>query len=103
MTYKVEILPAAWQDLKRIEDWYAIQFDVEAALRVSGHILDAMERLESFPDSGSLTPDEWLNQKGYRMIICKKHVVIYRWIKDKVYIYHIADTQTEYTKLFFKS
>ena len=69
MTYKVEILPAAWEDLKRIEDWYAIQFDVEAALRVSGHILDAMERLESFPDSGSLTPDEWLNQKGYRMII----------------------------------
>ncbi len=37
------------------------------------------------------------------LIICKKHVVIYRWIKDKVYIYHIADTQTEYTKLFFKS
>ena len=103
MTYKVEILPAAWEDLKRIEDWYAIQFDVEAALRVSGHILDAMERLESFPDSGSLTPDEWLNQKGYRMIICKKHVIIYRWIKDKVYIYHRADTQTEYTKLFFKS
>ena len=103
MTYKVEILPAAWEDLKRIEDWYAIQFDVEAALRVSGHILDAMERLESFPDSGSLTPDEWLNQKGYRMIICKKHVIIYRLIKDKVYIYHIADTQTEYTKLFFKS
>ena len=103
MTYKVEILPAAWEDLKRIEDWYAIQFDVEAALRVSGHILDAMERLESFPDSGSLTPDEWLNQKGYRMIICKKHVIIYRWIKDKVYIYHIADTLTEYTKLFFKS
>ena len=53
MTYKVEILPAAWEDLKRIEDWYAIQFDVETALRVSGHILDAMERLESFPDSGS--------------------------------------------------
>ena len=80
MTYKVEILPTAWEDLKRIEDWYAIQFDVETALKVSEHILDTMERLESFPDSGSLTPDEWLNQKGYRMIICKKHVIIYRWI-----------------------
>lgn len=101
MTYKVEILPAAWEDLKRIEDWYAIQFDVETALKVSGHILDAMERLESFPDSGSLTPDEWLNQKGYRMVICKKHIIIYRQVKDKVYIYHIADAQTEYTKLFF--
>ncbi|MDE7247205.1 MAG: type II toxin-antitoxin system RelE/ParE family toxin [Lachnospiraceae bacterium] len=101
MTYKVEILPTAWEDLKYIEDWYLIQFDMETALKVSNSILDAIERLESFPDSGSLTPDEWLNQEGYRMIICKKHVVIYRQIDNIVYVYHIADTQTEYTKLFF--
>lgn len=101
MTYKVEILPTAWEDLKRIEDWYLIQFGVETALKVSDHILDSIERLESFPDSGSLTPDEWLNRQGYRMVICEKHVAIYRKIEDKVYIYHIADTQTEYTKLFY--
>lgn len=101
MNYRVEILPAAWEDLKRIEDWYLIQFDVETALKVSGHILDAVERLENFPDSGSLTPDEWLNQQGYRMVICGKHVAIYKQVGEIVYIYHIADTQTEYTKLFF--
>ncbi len=101
MIYKVKILPTAWEDLKRIEDWYLIQFDVETALKVSDHILDSIERLENFPDSGSLTPDEWLNQQGYRMVICGKHVAIYRQIKQTVYIYHIADTQTEYTKLFF--
>lgn len=100
MTYKVEILPTAWEDLKCIEDWYLLQFGVETALKVSDHILDAIERLENFPDSGSLTPDEWLNQQGYRMVICKKHVIIYRQIKKTVYIYHIADTKTEYTKLF---
>ncbi len=100
MTYKVEILPTAWEDLKHIEDWYLVQFGTETALKVSDSILDAMERLESFPDSGSLTPDECLNQRGYRMVICKKHVIIYRQIENSVYIYHIADTQTEYTKLF---
>ena len=26
--YNVEILPSAWEDLKSIEDYYAIQFDV---------------------------------------------------------------------------
>lgn len=102
MTYKVEIFPTAWEDLKRIEDWYALQFDVETALKVSEHILDTMERLDDFPDSGSLTPDEWLNQKGHRMVICKKHIIIYKWIKDRVYIYHIADSQIEYTKLFLR-
>lgn len=101
MTYKVEILPTAWEDLKRIEDWYLIQFGVETALKVSAHILDAIERLETFPETGSLTPDEWLNEHGYRMLICKKHVVIFRQIENKVYVYHIADTQTEYTKLFY--
>ena len=86
MTYKVEILPTAWEDLKRIEDWYLVQFGVETALKVSNHILDVLERLETFPDSGSLTPDEWLNQKGYRMVICEKHVAIYRQIEKIVYI-----------------
>ena len=100
MTYKIEILPTAWEDLKRIEDWYLVQFGIETALKVSNHILDALERLERFPDSGSLTPDGWLNQQGYRMVICEKHVAIYRQIGVCVYVYHIADTQTEYTKLF---
>ena len=101
MKYKVEILPSVWEDFKGIEDYYAVQFDVETALKVSDHILDAIERLEEFPDSGSLTPDKWLNEREYRIVICKKHVVIYKTIEKSVYVYHIADTQTEYTKLFY--
>ena len=103
MKCKVEILPTAWEDLKRIEDWYAVQFSVETALKVSNHILDTIERLEEFPDSGSFLPDECLNQKGYRMVICERQVAIYKQYDNIVYIYHIADTQTEYGKLFFDS
>lgn len=100
MIYKVEILPAAWEDLKQIEDWYLVQFGVESALKVIDRILDAIERLEMFPDLGSFTPDEWLNHQGYRMLICGKHVAIYKKTGESVYIYHIADTRTEYTRLF---
>ena len=101
MKYRVEILPSAWEDLKKIEDYYVIQFDEETAVKVSDHILDVIERMDAVPGSGSLTPDEWLNEQGYRMVICKKHVAIYRMIQDTVFVYHIADTQTEYTKLFY--
>lgn len=101
MAYKVEFLPTAWEDLKRIEDWYLLQFGVDTALKVSDHILDVIERLEEYPDSGSLTPDMWLNNQGYRMIISGKHVAIYKLIDNVVLIYHIADTQIEYTKLFY--
>ena len=99
--YNVEILPSAWEDLNSIEDYYAIQFDVDTAIKVSDSILDAIERLVSFPDSGSMTPDPWLNNQGYRMIICKKHVAIYRKISETIFIYHIADTQTQYNRLFY--
>ena len=99
--YNFEILPSALEDLKSIEDYYAIQFDVDTAIKVSDSILDAIERLESFPDSGSMTPDPWLNNQGYRMIICKKHVAIYRKISETIFIYHIADTQTQYNRLFY--
>ena len=78
-----------------------IQFDIDTALKVTDDILNTIERLEDFPDSGSLTPDTWLNEQVYRMVISKKHVAIYRQIKDVVYIYHIADTKTEYTKPFY--
>ena len=99
-TYKVEILPSAWEDLKSIEDYYLLQFSVESAMKVTEQILESLERLESFPEFGSLTPDKWLNRKGYRMVISGRYVSIYRVIGETVYVYHIADTQTEYTKLF---
>ncbi|MUV38757.1 hypothetical protein JNUCC1_02628 [Lentibacillus sp. JNUCC-1] len=101
MTYKIEILPSAWEDLKKIQDYYMIQFDLQTAKKVSNGIMNTIERLEDFPDSGSMTPDDWLNEQGYRMVISKKHVAIYRKIEDAIYIYHIADTQREYTKLFY--
>ena len=66
--YRVEILPTAWEDLKKIEDYYLLQFGVESAMKVTDQILNSVERLELYPDSGSLTPDKWLNRKVYRMV-----------------------------------
>ncbi|WP_110954912.1 type II toxin-antitoxin system RelE/ParE family toxin [Anaerosinus massiliensis] len=100
MKYEVKILPTAWEDLKKIEDYYCIKFSLQSAIKVSQHILDTLKRLEDFPDSGSLTPDPWLNEQGYRLIICEKFVAIYKIIDHDVYVYHIGNTQTEYTKLF---
>ncbi len=100
MKHRVEILPSAWGDLKQIEDY--LQFDVQTVWKASDHILDTIECLEKFPDSGSATPDDWLNEQGYRIVICKKHIAIYRVIHETVYVYHIADTQTDYTKLFYQ-
>lgn len=100
MGYKVEILPTAWEDLKRIEDWYVLRFNTETAADVIESILCVIEKLEMFPEIGALTPDSCLDKYGYRMLICGRHIGIYRMVNDKVYIYHIADSRTDYAKLF---
>lgn len=101
VSYKVQILPTAWEYLKQIEDWYYMQFNAETALKVSNSILDATERLEEFTLYGYLAPDSWLNDMGCRMVIADRDIAIYKIVGENIYIYHIADTRTEYTKLFY--
>ncbi len=102
MKYKIKILPTAWNDLKSIEDYYSLEFDVTTALRVTDSILNRIENLETFPDIGNDTPDSWLNKRDYKMLICEQHVAIYRKIDKSIYIYHIFDTRQDYPKLFKK-
>ena len=93
-------MPTAWNDLERIEDWYAEQYGVEVAVKVSDSILNSIENLKLFPNIGVFTPDEWLNEQGYKMVICGLHVAIYKIVAGVIYIYHIADTRTDYPSLF---
>ena len=76
-------------------------FGEEVALRVTDRILTCLERLERFPDSGSLTPDPWLNRMGFRMVISdRRNACIFRRVDETIFVYVIADTRTEYTKVF---
>lgn len=93
-------MPTAWKDLEQIEDWYAEQFSVQVAINISENILNSIENLKLFLNIGVFTPDEWLNEQGYRMVICGLHVAIYKIVDGIIYIYHIADTRTDYPSLF---
>lgn len=101
MIKSVELLPAAWEGLLKIRRHVTETFDAKTAEEVTNVILDSLERLQSFPDSGSLTPDPWLNSLGYRMVISgRRNVSVYKRIDDVIYVYLIADTRTEYTRVF---
>ena len=97
----IEILPSAWEGLARIKYRVQADFGEDVAPRVTDRILDRLERLEQFPDSGSMTPDPWLNNMGFRMIITdKRNVAIFRKADQRIFVYIIADTRTEYTRVF---
>ena len=98
---KVQILPSAWEDLARIKHRVQAGFGEDTALNVVNYILDDLERLGRFPDSGSMTPDTWLNRMGFRMVITsRRNVSIFRKIDESIFVYVIADTRTEYAKVF---
>ena len=98
---RIEILPSAWEGLARIKYRVQADFGEDVALNVADRILDCLERLEQFPDSGSMTPDPWLNNLGFRMVISdKRNVSIFRKVGESIFVYIIADTRTEYTKMF---
>ncbi len=100
MKYKIKYLPAAIEDLKQIQDWHTLEFSNKSSLKVLNNILDNIEKLSNFPDTGSYPPDEVLEALGFRILIIKKHIAIYKIIAKEIYIYHIADAKTDYGKLF---
>jgi toxin ParE1/3/4 len=97
----VQIPPSAWEGLARIKFRVRADFGEEVAQRVTDQIMNSLERLEQFPDSGSMTPDPWLNKMGFRMVIAdKRNVSIFRRVGEDIFVYIIADTRSEYTKVF---
>ena len=98
---EVRILPTAWEGLARIRYRVELDFGLETARRVTDGILNSLKRLEAFPDSGALTPDDWLNAYGFRMVVSgSRNVSLFRRVEDVIYVYLIADTRTEYVKVF---
>jgi len=75
--------------------------DVNIALRYLDRIETAINRLQGFPESGSIPRYSILKKQGYRVVIVEKHLVFYKINeRDKtVIIYAIVDGRREYRNL----
>ena len=98
--YQVELLGPAWLDLDAISDFHLSEVGPASARKITDKILNALERLESFPLSCPLVPYNELAEKGYRMLVCGKYVCIYNMIGNTVYVHHIVVAATNYPALF---
>ena len=98
--YHVELLNPAWHDLDTISDFHLHEVGYKSAKKTTDKILDALERLETFPLSCPLVPYKELADKGYRMLVCGKYLCIYEVIGKTVYVHHIVAAATNYPTLF---
>ena len=98
-TYKLKILTPAQRELEEIAQVYLELAGVDSARKITGQILDSLERLKTYPLSGSLPRDRWLREAGYRLLISGKYIAAYRLIDSTVFVYHIAHGASDYPKL----
>jgi len=87
--YKIEILPAAFDDLHYISE-YVAQDNLTAANRIVDKLIASLRHLELFPLSAPPVPDIELSEKGYRVLVCEKYLCFYCVADETIFVCHIA-------------
>ena len=95
---KVELLPAAWDDIQEIFEYISVD-SLKAAEQTFEKIMHSLRRLEDFPNSGSYVPDEELKKRGFRMVIASPYISFYRFIENTVFVYHVVHGARDYSDL----
>jgi len=102
MKYKILRTDKAEEQLRNIIFYIADDSgDIDTALRYLDKIETAINRLQEFPESGSIPRYSILKKQGYRVVIVERHLVFYKINEtDKtVIIYAIVDGRREYHNL----
>lgn len=102
MRYKILRTDKAEEQLRNIIFYIADDTrDVNIALGYLEKIETAINRLQEFPESGSVPRYSILKKQGYRVVIVERHLVFYKTNEtDKtVIIYAIVDGRREYHNL----
>ncbi len=97
--HRLEILAPAQRELDEIALVFMELSGVDAALKITDRILNALEHLKEQPAMGVPFRDKTLRLDGYRMLICGRYICVYRKIGDVVYVYHIVDGRANYPRL----
>jgi plasmid stabilization system protein ParE len=70
-----------------------------AAYGILESIMQALQRLEIYPQSGTPLLDRTLNKFNFRMVIVDPYISFYRFIDNKVFVYRILHSTRNYSHL----
>lgn len=97
---KLFFLEPAKEDIMNIAAYHLEKAGPVSAKKITDIIIEAIDRLSSFPLIGQKHPDPVLAAKGYRKLVAaESYVCIYRVFQDTIYIYRIVNGATDYPKL----
>ena len=94
----------AKRDIKSIQDYIAEEKESpQIALKVIEKILDRIERLISFPDTGTLLSPKVNFETNYRYARAEGYLIFYRHEKDQIFIDRIIHGKRDYITILFPS
>ena len=101
MTYNINILEQAEQDIKDIYYYIAYNDSKEKALTLIDELESTCFKLENFPERG-IVPHE-LKEIGiidYLQVICFSYRIIYQIEQQQVFIHAVLDGRRDMPSLF---
>jgi len=102
MKYKILRTDKAEEQLREIIFYIADDSgNINIALGYLDKIETAINRLQEFPESGSVPRYSILKKQGYRVVVVERHLVFYKINEEDklVIIYAIVDGRREYRNL----
>lgn len=97
MKYNINYSPKALPDLDEI--WDYISKDFNAAENVVNSILDAVDVLGEFPESGAPLEPHINLDSPYRFVTAGNYIAFYRFEENIVYVDRVLYQKRNYAKL----
>ncbi len=98
MKKPIRILRKAQQDLIEIRDYVALD-EPRASIRLIDKLLERIECLAEFPETGVVPRDKNLKARGYRALIERDYLIFYKILKRQVRVYRIIHGRRKYRHL----
>ena len=99
---KVFISPEAARDLSQIKQYISIELKNRgAANRIVGTILKELRALERYPLQGPSIEALTGFQTDLRLLLCGKHIALYKIENETVFVARIIDARQDYLRVLF--
>lgn len=102
MKNKINYSQEAFKDLNEIEQYIASDLDSpNAAINIVTHIMDTIDLLRNFAESGALLSSIIDIESNYRFLVSGNYLVFYRVNHKDIYIDRILNNKRNYMNILF--
>jgi toxin ParE1/3/4 len=99
---KVFISPEAARDLSQIKQFISTELkNRSAANRIVGSILKDLRGLGRYPEQGPSIEALTDFQPDLRMLLCRKHIALYRIENETVFVARVLDARQDSWRVLF--